>query len=273
MYKTRFLQSHLKPLKSLTSNTFRLLKFSLRHNHYKTLGIREGAPKDQIKKAYINLTKKYHPDTVNAKFEVSDQIHIFEQKSNKSDSGTGNPLTELEIEEAKANIKREAEAQLEKSNKKFLEITAAYEALTKKGGTEIEVTDENLSRRDRQQAARYQAQADIDEKRKWKGLEDNKKAVAGVNLIWYIVYAGILFNLLILVGATEEITSFLRIGDIYKEDEVLDDCVLRATQEYNSNIKGANICTQEKNIEKILENTENPENEEINSKNKTEKSK
>jgi len=261
MYKTRLLHFHLKSQltsNSFKPNTFHLLKLSLRHNHYKTLGIREGAPKDQIKKAYINLTKKYHPDSHQS--EVNDQIHIFEQKSAQK---TGNPLTETEIEEAKAKIKQEAEQQLEKSNKKFLEITAAYEALTKKGGTEVEVTDENLSRRDRQQAARYHAQSEIDEKRKWKGLEGNKKAVAGVNFIWYVVYAGILFNLLILVGATEEITSFFRIGDIYKEDEVLDDCVLRATQEYNSHIKGANICTQEKNIEKILENPEN----------KTEKSK
>ena len=62
MYKTRLLRFHLQSHpKSIKSNTFHLLKLSLRHNHYKTLGIREGAPKDQIKKAYINLTKKYHP--------------------------------------------------------------------------------------------------------------------------------------------------------------------------------------------------------------------
>merc|ERR1712066_203792 len=187
-----------------------ILTFSLRFNHYKTLGVREGAPKDQIKKAYIKLTKKYHPDT------------------NQEDP--------------------------DKAQEKFLKITEAYEALTKKGSTEVEVSDENISRRDRQQAARRQAREDIDEKLKWKGLEENKRAVNAYKFIRYIVYAGIVFNILILIGATEEIFRYFKIGEIYQEDEVLDECVLRASQvikseEYKQ--KNKEICLGEKkNLEK-----------------------
>lgn len=207
MYKTRILASKLH-----ASRSFHILKLSLRFNHYKTLGLREGAPKDQIKKAYIKLTKKYHPDTISAS--------ILAKQSEEETS-----ITQEEVDK-----------QIEAGKDKFLKITQAYEALTKKGSTDLEVSDENLSRRDRQQAARRQARQNIDEKLKWKGLEENKKAVRAYKVIRYIVYAGILFNLLILIGATEEIVRYFSIGQIYQEDEVIDECVLRATEEYKKNI-------------------------------------
>lgn len=162
------------------------------------MGLREGAPKDQVKKVYISLTKKYHPDVA-------------------------------KDEESKAE-----------NAEKFLQITEAYEAITKKGGNEEDLGEDNLSRRDRQAVAIREARQRSAEKHKWKGLEENKKALFITKSLRYFVLAGVLFNLLILVGATEEITRYYKIGEIYEEDEKIDECVDRASQAYQQQLQNNN---------------------------------
>jgi curved DNA-binding protein CbpA len=72
-------------------------KFStaIRMCHYKTLGIARTASKDVIRKAYLQLAKKYHPDinnapTANAMFQkIQEAYSILSDESKKRDYDSG----------------------------------------------------------------------------------------------------------------------------------------------------------------------------------------
>ena len=63
--------------------------------HYKTLGITRSATKDAIRKAYLTLAKKYHPDinkapTANAMFQkIQEAYSILSDDSKKRDYDSG----------------------------------------------------------------------------------------------------------------------------------------------------------------------------------------